>query len=210
MERLSGVGASPGIAIGKGHVLGSRVDVHERRIAAEAVPAEITRFEAAIQHIDAQLAGIQDEIAAREHDSHQYRILEAHRMMLQDVHLVEVARKIIRNDHTGAEWAVRKALDQIQAVFDRIEDPYFRERRSDVAAVGERLLRNLLGMVQSNPADAPKGSARQRCETLAASDRVDARRSAYRPPWAIVAPVRFAARQAGMPLTMKSCSPGLT
>jgi len=158
MERLSGVGASPGIAIGKGHVLGSRVDVHERRIAADAVDAELSRLNAAIQHTDAQLAGIQDEIAAREHDSHQYRILEAHRMMLQDVHLVEVARKIIRNDHTGAEWAVRKALDQIQAVFDRIEDPYFRERRSDVAAVGERLLRNLLGMVQSNPADAPKDS----------------------------------------------------
>src|SRR4051812_47479989 len=158
MERLSGVGASPGIAIGKGHVLGSRVDVHERRIAADAVAAEITRFEAAIQHTDAQLAGIQDEIAAREHDSHQYRILEAHRLMLQDVHLVEVARKIIREDKTGAEWAVRRALDQIQAVFDRIEDPYFRDRRSDVAVVGERLLRNLMGMVESNPGEAPKGS----------------------------------------------------
>jgi phosphotransferase system enzyme I (PtsI) len=158
MERLTGVGASPGIAIGKGHVLGSRVDVHERRIAVEAVEAEIARFETAIVLTDAQLARIQDEIAEREHDGHQYRILEAHRMMLQDVHLVEVARKIIREDQTGAEWAVRRALDQIQAVFDRIEDPYFRERRSDVAVVGERLLRNLMGMVQFNPADAPRDS----------------------------------------------------
>ena len=106
MERLAGVGASPGIAIGKGHVLGSRVDVHERRIAVEAVEAEIARFETAIVLTDAQLARIQDEIAEREHDGHQYRILEAHRMMLQDVHLVEVARKIIREDQTGAEWAV--------------------------------------------------------------------------------------------------------
>ena len=158
MERLDGVGASPGIAIGKGHVLGSRVDVHERRIAVEAVEAEIARFETAIVLTDAQLARIQDEIAEREHDGHQYRILEAHRMMLQDVHLVEVARKIIREDQTGAEWAVRRALDQIQAVFDRIEDPYFRDRRSDVAVVGERLLRNLMGMVQFNPADAPRDS----------------------------------------------------
>ena len=158
MERLAGVGASPGIAIGKGHVLGSRVDVHERRIAVEAVEAEIARFETAIVLTDAQLARIQDEIAEREHDGHQYRILEAHRMMLQDVHLVEVARKIIREDQTGAEWAVRRALDQIQAVFDRIEDPYFRDRRSDVAVVGERLLRNLMGMVQFNPADAPRDS----------------------------------------------------
>lgn len=158
MERLTGVGAAPGIAIGKAHVLGSRIDVHERRIAKETIDAEMARFELAIGQTDDQLADIQKEIAEREHDGHQYRILEAHRMMLQDVHLVEVARKIIRDEQTGAEWAVRRALDQIQAVFDRIEDPYFRDRRSDVAVVGERLLRNLLGMVETNPGEAPKGS----------------------------------------------------
>jgi len=158
MERLTGVGAAPGIAIGRAHVLSSRVDVHERRIAKETIPAEVARFEAALAQTDEQLADIQQEIAEREHDGHQYRILEAHRLMLQDVHLVEVARKIIRDDQTGAEWAVRRALDQIQAVFDRIEDPYFRDRRSDVAVVGERLLRNLMGMVETNPGEAPKGS----------------------------------------------------
>ena len=78
--------------------------------------------------------------------------------MLQDVHLVDVARKIIRDEQTGAEWAVRKALDQIQAVFDRIEDPYFRDRSSDIAVVGERLLRNLMGMVETNAEEAAQGS----------------------------------------------------
>jgi phosphotransferase system enzyme I (PtsI) len=54
---------------------------------------------------------------------------------------------------------VRKALDQIQAVFERIEDPYFRDRKSDVAVVGERLLRNLVGVGDSaSPEEAPKGS----------------------------------------------------
>ena len=53
---------------------------------------------------------------------------------------------------------MRKALDQIQAVFDRIEDPYFRDRSSDIAVVGERLLRNLMGMVESSPEDAPQSS----------------------------------------------------
>ena len=158
MERLIGVGASPGIAIGVAHVLGSRVDVHERRIAADAVDAELRRFEGALSATDAQLAKIQEQIAEREHDDHQYRILEAHRLMLQDVHLTEVARRIIREQQTGAEWAVRKALDQIQAVFDRIEDPYFRDRSSDIAVVGERLLRNLMGMVETSPDEAPAGS----------------------------------------------------
>jgi phosphotransferase system enzyme I (PtsI) len=158
MERLTGVSASPGIATGTAHVLGSRVEVHERRIAADAVDAELRRLEAALGHTDGQLAQIQHQIAEREHDGHQYRILEAHRMMLQDEHLVEVARGIIRDQKTGAEWAVRKALDQIQAVFDRIEDPYFRDRSSDIAVVGERLLRNLMGMVETDPGEAPQGS----------------------------------------------------
>jgi phosphotransferase system enzyme I (PtsI) len=159
MERLIGVAASPGIAIGVAHVLGSRVDVHERRIAGDAVEAEIRRFEQALAQTDAQLARIQAQLAEREGDEHQYRILEAHRLMLSDVHLTEQARRLIREEHTSAEWAVHKALEQIQAVFERIEDPYFRDRRSDIALVGDRLLRNLLGMVDSaSPEEAPKGS----------------------------------------------------
>jgi phosphotransferase system enzyme I (PtsI) len=158
VERLIGVGASPGIAIGVAHVLGSRVDIHERRVSADAVDAEIKRFEEALSRTDAQLARIQQQIAEREGDEHQYGILEAHRLMLSDVHLTEQARRLIRDDKTSAEWAVRRALDQIQSVFDRIEDPYFRERRSDIAMVGERLLRNLLGMVESSAEDTPKGS----------------------------------------------------
>ena len=159
MDRLIGVGASPGIAIGVAHVLASRVEIHERRIAADQVDHELKRLEKALFETDAQLARIQAEIAEREGDEHQYRILEAHRLMLSDVHLVERARRMIRDDKAAAEWAVRKALDQIQAVFERIEDPYFRDRKSDVALVGERLLRNLVGVGDSSsPEEAPKGS----------------------------------------------------
>ncbi len=158
MQRLTGVGASPGIAIGVAHVLASRVDIHERRIAASEVDAEIARFEQALRDTDEQLARVQTQLAATEGDDHQYRILEAHRLMLSDVHLVERARRMIRDEQTAAEWAVRKALDQIQAVFDKIEDPYFRDRKSDVALVGERLLRTLVGRREHASAEhAPKG-----------------------------------------------------
>src|SRR5262245_15226879 len=98
--------------MGQAHVLGSRVEVHERRIAAEAVEAEVRRFEEALAESDAQLARIQQQIAEREGDDHQYRILEAHRLMLSDVHLTERARRFIRDEKTSADWAVRRALDQ--------------------------------------------------------------------------------------------------
>ena len=47
MERLIGVAASPGIAIGLAHVLGSRVEIQERRIAADAVEGELRPTEIA-------------------------------------------------------------------------------------------------------------------------------------------------------------------
>jgi len=159
MEKLVGVAASSGIAIGPAHALASRVEVYERRISSDAVAGELARFEKALATTDAQLARIQQQIAEREHDESQYRILEAHRLMLQDVHLVDVAKKTILEDTSSAEWGVRKALNQIQAVFERIEDEYFRARQSDVAMVGERLLRNLMGMDDGASVDAaPKGS----------------------------------------------------
>jgi phosphotransferase system enzyme I (PtsI) len=158
MIRLAGVGASPGIAMGVAHFLGGRVEVQERRIFADEVDEEMRRFEDALARSDAQLRRIQQQIADQVGDGQEYRILEAHRMMLADVHLVEETGKIIRGDQVSAEWALRRALDQIQVVFASIEDPYFRERRSDIDMIGERILRNLLGMTPPGHEGVPKGA----------------------------------------------------
>jgi phosphotransferase system enzyme I (PtsI) len=158
MLRLAGVGASPGIAMGVAHFLGGRVEVQERRIFTDEVANEVRRFEDAIGRSDTQLRRIQQQIAEQEGDGQEYRILEAHRMMLADVHLVEETRRIISSDQVSAEWALRRALDQIQAVFSRIEDAYFRERRSDIDMIGERILRNLLGMTPPGHEGVPKGA----------------------------------------------------
>jgi phosphotransferase system enzyme I (PtsI) len=158
MIRLAGVGASPGIAMGVAHFLGGRVEVQERRIFADEVEQELRRFEDALARSDAQLRRIQQQIAEQVGDGQEYRILEAHRMMLADVHLVEETGKIIRSDQVSAEWALRRALDQIQVVFASIEDPYFRERRSDIDMIGERILRNLLGMTPPGHEGVPKGA----------------------------------------------------
>jgi len=158
MIRLAGVGASPGIAMGVAHFLGGRVEVQERRIFTDEVDQELRRFEDALARSDAQLRRIQQQIAEQVGDGQEYRILEAHRMMLADVHLVEETSKIIRTDQVSAEWALRRALDQIQVVFSSIEDPYFRERRSDIDMIGERILRNLLGMTPPGHEGVPKGA----------------------------------------------------
>jgi phosphotransferase system enzyme I (PtsI) len=134
------------------------VEVQERRIFSDEVSNELRRFEDSISRSDAQLRRIQQQIAEQEGDGQEYRILEAHRMMLADVHLVEETRRIISTDQVSAEWALRRALDQIQSVFARIEDAYFRERRSDIDMIGERILRNLMGMTPPGHEGVPKGA----------------------------------------------------
>jgi phosphoenolpyruvate-protein kinase (PTS system EI component) len=67
-----------------------------------------------------------------------------------------------------AEWAVLEALDQIEAVFERIEDPYFRDRRDDFAVVGLCLLYHLIGMDDSR---SPEGRLRG---TVAAAHELSA------------------------------------
>jgi phosphotransferase system enzyme I (PtsI) len=144
--------------MGVAHFMGGRVEVQERRIFTDEVGQEMRRFEDALVRSDAQLRRIQQQIAEQVGDGQEYRILEAHRMMLADVHLAEETRRLIEKDQVSAEWALRRALDQIQVVFDRIEDPYFRERRSDIDMIGERILRNLLGMSPLGHEGIPKGA----------------------------------------------------
>lgn len=157
MRKLVGVPASPGIAVGLAHLFGFGVEVRERHVGADEIDEELRRLDRALAVSDGQLERIQKQIAAQEAGEHQFGILEAHRLMLMDPHLVDEARKLIRQDASSAEWAVRSTLDRIQAVFERIEDPYFRERRSDVASVGHRLLSNLLGLAQEGVDQIPKG-----------------------------------------------------
>ena len=50
---------------------------------------------------------------------------------------------LIREERVNAEWAVHRAFEEIEQVFDAIEDPYLRERKGDVEDVVGRLRMNL-------------------------------------------------------------------
>ncbi|HET7788827.1 MAG TPA: phosphoenolpyruvate--protein phosphotransferase [Myxococcales bacterium] len=152
-RRLSGVAASDGIAIGQARVFVSRVTVIDRLISRELVPAEVARLRQAVSATDGQLATLSARLEAEQlHEGH--LILEAHRLMLRDDEVVEGARRLIEKDGIAAECAVRRVIEGICAKFDRMEDPYLRERGADVEAIGERLLRTLLGLPEPS-LDAP-------------------------------------------------------
>ena len=146
-SRLTGIGVSPGYAIGRAHFVDrKKVKVPHRHLTEADVPNEIMRFEAAIQVSERQISALKAQLksAGDEHDL----ILEAHQMMMRDEMLVDGTEQLIRDQLLNAEWALQKVLRGIKQVFDNIDDEYFRERRSDVGFVGDRILRNLLGKDQ--------------------------------------------------------------
>ena len=154
---LRGVGASPGLAVGPAFIVDRRrVKTPKRHIADEEVAAEMARFDAALAASNEQLERVKKKLSEREGEDH-FHIIEAHQLILHDEHLVDPTRKRIAEEKVNAEWALRRTVEEIKTVFDAIEEDYFRERRSDIDFVGDRILRNLLG-VDAGPAMPPPGA----------------------------------------------------
>lgn len=144
---MQGIGVSPGYAIGRAHLVDRRkMKAPRRHLDESAIEAEIERLHGAIETSEAQLHALKTKLE-RGGEEH-FLILDAHLLMLRDEMLVDGVRQLIRNRRLNAEWALQKVLRGIKRIFDNIDDEYFRERRSDVDFVGDRLLRNLLGKDQ--------------------------------------------------------------
>jgi len=148
------LGVSSGIAFGRAYLIGrDTLKAPRHHIEPDDIDTEVARLYKAIGLSDKQLAKIKEKLAS-EHES-DYHIITAHQMMLHDEHMVGAAVEYIKEDKINAEWALRRAVDDIRSVFDSIEDPYLRERKSDVEFVFDRVLRNLLGRMTGPLAPPP-------------------------------------------------------
>ena len=142
---LVGIGVSPGIAIGEVSLVDQRPLVDQSLIEATEVGAELFRFQQAVDRAQEQLQEIKQAVSKQPHLREHLYILDTHLLILEDEMLVEGTKKEIRA-LVNAEGALTRVLEQLRALFDNIDDEYLRERRSDVDAVGERLLRILSGV----------------------------------------------------------------
>jgi phosphotransferase system enzyme I (PtsI) len=140
--KLKGQGVSPGIGIGRALVVthgtrNLRFQIPERRIAGE-----LERLDAARAQSRDQIDHIRQRIADAAGPEHAY-LFDAQRLMLDDPMLVERAAAIVRTERLNAESALQRALGEVSALFDQLDDPYLRERKGDVADVVGRLCMNL-------------------------------------------------------------------
>ncbi len=142
---LHGLSVSPGITIGVAHLVSSaRLEVAHYDIGPDGIDAELARFDAAVAAVRAELGDIESQIP---HDAPAEfgAFVNLHRLILDDTALCETPRELIRTRGRNAEWAIVQQMERLVEQFDRIEDPYLRERKADVQQVVERVLKALAG-----------------------------------------------------------------
>ena len=147
--RLTGLGVSPGIGIGKALVLRRVARDLGCRIPASRVDHELGRLQDARARSRTQLEQIKVRISQSAGAEHAY-LFDAQLLMLDDAMLIERAGAIIRAERLNAAAALQRALEETAALFDRADDPYLRERKGDVSDVVGRLSMNLRA---GDPAD---------------------------------------------------------
>ena len=142
---MKGIAASPGIAIGRAHLLGSEeVSIPKKPIRDSAIPKEITRFQDALTKTRAEIQGIRDKISQEMGQEHG-DIFNAHLMVLEDRAIIEEVMERIKKEKFTAEYIFSQVLKKYVDSFSKIDDEYLRERVSDINDVGRRVIRHLLG-----------------------------------------------------------------
>lgn len=134
---------APGVGIGPAwSPQAVRIDVPD---AATADPAaDRAALDAALADVSRALTVVRDR-AAREIGEADAAIFDAHLLFLADDALVGAARAAIDAGRAAAPaWA--DAVGRLEADLAALDDPYLRARAADVRAVGDQVLRSLLGL----------------------------------------------------------------
>jgi phosphotransferase system enzyme I (PtsI) len=142
MKTLTGIAASPGIAIGPARVYRATDPPLPPR-APGGIEDEWARFERALAAAGEELTELQRNAAERA-GSHEASIFMAHQMMIQDPLLAGGVRDRLSKGAT-AEQAVSEVARQIADQLAAMTDPLFAARAADVRDVGRRVVRILLG-----------------------------------------------------------------
>jgi len=141
MQRLAGIGVSPGIVSGRAVILIQREQVLRYHVPASRLDHELERLDTSRERARQQLTDIRGGVARRRPEM--ASIFDAQLLMLDDKMLVPRAAEIVREQLVNAEWAIQRVYQEFSAIFDEIADPYLRERKGDVADLVGRLKMNL-------------------------------------------------------------------
>ena len=143
---ITGIPASPGIVFGKALVLKEeKIVLDTQKISEDQIEGEVARFYAGREAAVEQLNSIHQR-ALKSLGEEKAAIFEGHLMILEDEELEEEILDYLRSNKVNASVAASKIIDQQVEMLSEIDDEYLKERAGDIRDIGNRLIKNILGM----------------------------------------------------------------
>ena len=143
---LHGTGVSSGLVVAKAYCARRMsVEAYDRKITEEEVSGEMNRLEHALEMSKAQLRVVEADIEKSLGDEHS-TLFDSYLMILDDPSLSDRMERIMREKLICAEATCNMAMSQLIDELSNKSDDYLRERGKDLQQIGERIIRNLLGV----------------------------------------------------------------
>ena len=144
--RIKGISGSRGIAVGNVYkYIQEEIVIPDYIVPEGGVDQEIAKFAGAMAGTLKQLDNIRkktlDEMGPEE-----AAIFEAHMQIAQDPSLSDGIKALVESGAMNVVAATEQTINTFADIFLGMEDPYMRERGADIKDIGDRLLRNMLGM----------------------------------------------------------------
>ncbi|HBF7093946.1 TPA: phosphoenolpyruvate--protein phosphotransferase [Clostridioides difficile] len=139
-----GIGASPGVALGKALVVEHSELVIEKK-SIDNVEAEIAKLEDAVAVSKEELVKVKEK-ASEELGAEEAEIFEAHLLVLEDPELIGSAIDKIKTESVNAEYALNEIKEMFVSTFESMDNEYMKERAADIKDVTNRILRHILGI----------------------------------------------------------------
>ena len=144
--RIQGISGSRGVAVGNVYrYIQEEIVIPDYTVADDQVEEEIGKFAAAMAATLKQLDTIRQK-ALDEMGPEEAAIFEAHMQIAQDPSLSDGIKSLVESGHTNVVAATAQTIETFANIFLGMEDPYMRERGADIKDIGDRLMRNMLGM----------------------------------------------------------------
>jgi phosphotransferase system enzyme I (PtsI) len=153
---LKGIAASPGVSEGRAFIYLHR-DPRIPSYEVKDIAAEIDRFERSLIQTREQIVVVRNDVAEKLGES-EAQIFDAHQLVLEDQALIEETIAEIRETEQNIEACFNRVANRYIGFFEDQEDPYLKERASDIKDVTKRVLRNLLGITGHGTASMEQAS----------------------------------------------------
>ncbi len=156
---IRGTPVSSGIAQGTAFVVACSDSsaAPMRRIAASEVRGEQDRFERAVDRAEQELVALKEAVGHRVGPS-EADIFTAQAMVLRDPSFHQQVRRLVEEKQVNVESAISEVIDSFTRTFEKIPDPYLRERAADIRDVGRRVLSTLAEGPGRDCVDVPEGA----------------------------------------------------